>query len=141
MNQLGLTHLDPITENRGGLAGANILSCEESTSRVGASSDTAVAESFFSYRKMKMCHQQNFENYLAAKTAVMEYSESRYNRRRTHAYNEGLQPAAVLVVHNDCHQHGGGLEARLTRSPQNLDGRNLHTPEQVAITDNALLPR
>lgn len=37
--------------------------------------------------KTEMYHQQAFANHLSARTAVMEYIESWYNRRRPHAYN------------------------------------------------------
>jgi transposase InsO family protein len=40
--------------------------------------------------KTEMYYQQDFENHLAARTTVMEYIESWYNRRRPHAYNGGL---------------------------------------------------
>lgn len=73
----------------------------QSMGAVGVCWDNAVAESFFSHMKTEMYYQQDFENNLAARTAVMEYIESWYNRRRPHAYNGGLQPAAALAAHND----------------------------------------
>jgi transposase InsO family protein len=52
----------------------------QSMGALGVSWDNAVAESFFSHMKTEMFHQQHFNNHLAARTAVMEYIESRYNR-------------------------------------------------------------
>ncbi|WP_104089094.1 IS3 family transposase [Cryobacterium sp. N19] len=60
-----------------------------------------MAESFFSHLKTEMYYQHNFENHLAARTAVMEYIESWYNRRRPHSHNGGFQPAAALAAHRD----------------------------------------
>ncbi|GEP28824.1 hypothetical protein CLE01_34220 [Cryobacterium levicorallinum] len=51
-----------------------------------------------------MYYQQDFDNHLAARTAVMEYIESWYNRRRPHSHNGGLQPAAALAAHRDRRQ-------------------------------------
>lgn len=58
--------------------------------------DNAVAESFFSHLKTEMYHHHEFPNHMAARTAVMEYIESWYNRRRPHANNRGLPPARAL---------------------------------------------
>ena len=67
-------------------------------------SDCAVAESYFSHMKTEMYDQHHFDNYLAARTAVTEYIESWYSRRRPHSPNEGLQPAAALAAHRDGRQ-------------------------------------
>ena len=66
--------------------------------------DNAVVESFFSHMKTEMCYLHDFENHLAARSAVMEYIESWYNRRRRHPHNGGLQPAAALAAHRDIRQ-------------------------------------
>jgi len=76
----------------------------QSMGAVGVCWDNAVAESFFSHMKTEMFYQQDFDNHLAATTAVMEYIESWYNRRRPHSHNGGLQPAAALAVHRDRRQ-------------------------------------
>ncbi len=68
---------------------------------VGVCWDNAVAESFFSHMKTEMYYQQHFNNHLAARTAMMEYIESWYNRRRPHSHNRGLQPAAALAAYHD----------------------------------------
>uniref|UniRef100_UPI001E50AC1F DDE-type integrase/transposase/recombinase n=1 Tax=Cryobacterium sp. Y57 TaxID=2048287 RepID=UPI001E50AC1F len=48
----------------------------QSMGAVGLCWDNAVAESFFSHMKTEVYHQHEFENHLAARTAVMEYIES-----------------------------------------------------------------
>jgi len=68
----------------------------QSMGAVGVCWDNAVAESFFSHMKTEMFYQQHFDNHLAARTAVMEYIESWYNRRRPHRNNRGLPPAVAL---------------------------------------------
>ena len=79
---------------QGWCAGNNVT---QSMGEVGVCWDNAVAESFFSHLKTEMYHHHDFPNHLAARTAVMEYIESWYNRRRPHAYNEGLPPARALA--------------------------------------------
>jgi len=76
----------------------------QSMGAVGVCWDNAVAECFFSHMKTEMYYQHDFENHLAARTAVMEYIESWYNRRRPHSHNGGLQPAAALAAHRDRRQ-------------------------------------
>jgi putative transposase len=76
----------------------------QSMGAVGVCWDNAVAESFFSHLKTEMFHQKYFHNHLAARTAVMEYIESWYNRRRPHSHNQGLAPAAALTAYQDRRQ-------------------------------------
>ncbi|MGV8881328.1 MAG: IS3 family transposase [Rhodoglobus sp.] len=71
----------------------------QSMGAVGVCWDNAVAESFFSHLKTEMFHHHSFENHLAARTAVMEYIEVWYNRRRPHRYNGGIPPAAARAAH------------------------------------------
>lgn len=59
---------------------------------VGVCWDNGVTESFFSHLKTEMYHHHDFSVHIAARTAVMEYIESWYNRRRPHANNRGLPP-------------------------------------------------
>lgn len=73
----------------------------QSMGEVGVCWDNAVAESFFSHLKTEMYHHQVFGNHLAARTSVMEYIESWYNRRRPHTYNQGLPPARALAEYQD----------------------------------------
>ena len=49
--------------------------------------------------KTEMYYQQDFDNHLAARTAVMDYIDSWCNRRRPHSYNSGLPPAAALAAY------------------------------------------
>lgn len=58
--------------------------------------DNSVAESTFSTIKNEMYHHRAFTSRVAARTAVMEYIEVWYNRRRPHTANGGLSPQAVL---------------------------------------------
>lgn len=44
-----------------------------------------------------MYHHHNFANHTASKTAVMDYIESWYNRRRPHANNQGMPPARAIT--------------------------------------------
>jgi putative transposase len=71
----------------------------QSMGAVGTCWDNAVAESYFSHMKTEMFYQQHFANHLVARTAVMDYIESWYNRRRPHSYNLGLPPAAALEAY------------------------------------------
>ena len=66
----------------------------QSMGAVGLFWDNTVAEIFFSQMKTEMYYQHEFENHLTARTAVMEYIESWYNRRRPHSRNatEGSNP-------------------------------------------------
>lgn len=75
----------------------------QSMGKVGTCWDNAVAECFFSHLKTEMYHQQSFATHLAARTAVMEYIEAWYNRRRPHSYNGGLSPVAALAAHHASH--------------------------------------
>ena len=71
----------------------------QSMGAVGVCWDNAVAESFFSHLKTEMFHQQSFPNHLSARTAVMEYIEVWYNRRRPHRHNGGISPTAARTAH------------------------------------------
>lgn len=75
----------------------------QSMGAVGSCWDNAVAESFFSHFKTEMYHQEQFDNHLHARTAVMEYIESWYNRRRPHRNNDGLPPAVALANYQTGH--------------------------------------
>jgi putative transposase len=76
-------------------------SVTQSMGEVGVCWDNAVAESFFSHLKTEMYHHHDFPNHIAARTAVMEYIESWYNRRRPHANNRGLPPARALAEYQN----------------------------------------
>lgn len=73
----------------------------QSMGEVGVCWDNAVAESSFSHVKAEMYHHHDFGNHMSARTSVMEYIESRYNRRRPHSYNQGLPPARALAAYQN----------------------------------------
>lgn len=79
-------------------AGNNVT---QSMGEVGVCWDNAVAESFFSHLKTEMYHHHSFENHMGARTAVMEYIESWWNRRRPHSNNLGLPPVRALAVYSE----------------------------------------
>ncbi|PQZ87717.1 hypothetical protein CQ018_17375 [Arthrobacter sp. MYb227] len=60
-----------------------------------------MAENFFSHLKTEMYHHYDFPNHLSARTAVMEYVESWYNRRRPHSNNQGLPPAKAVAAYEN----------------------------------------
>lgn len=66
----------------------------QSMGRTGVCWDNAVAENFFSHLKTEFYHQHTFTTRLAARTGVMEYIESWYNRKRPNA-RAGHQPPAT----------------------------------------------
>lgn len=66
---------------------------EVSMSRKGNCWDNAVAESFFATLKTEMVHQRHFATRVEARTALFEYIEIFYNRRRRHSSLGYLSPA------------------------------------------------
>lgn len=50
----------------------------------GAAYDNAVAESFFSTLKNELVHDSDFDTHAQARSAIFEYVETFYNRRRLH---------------------------------------------------------
>lgn len=68
----------------------------QSMGKTGVCWDNAVAESAFSTLKNEMYHHRAFTHRIAARTAVMEYIETWYNRRRPHTNNGGVSPLAKL---------------------------------------------
>ena len=60
--------------------------------------DDALAENFFSRLKTDMYHHA-FVSRLAARTAVMDYIEAWYNRRRPNKRAGGLPPATAFATH------------------------------------------
>ena len=64
-----------------------------SMSRKGNCWDNAVAESFFATLKTEMVHQRHFATRVEARTAIFEYIEIFYNRRRRHSSLGYLSPA------------------------------------------------
>jgi len=66
--------------------------CSVSMSRVGNCFDNAVIESFFHTLKTE-CATQPFATRAQARTAIFQYIESWYNRRRLHSAIDYLSPA------------------------------------------------
>lgn len=64
-----------------------------SMSRRGNCHDNAVAESFFATLKKELVHRRRFETRAAARTAIFEWIEVWYNRRRRHSSLGYLSPA------------------------------------------------
>ncbi|WP_370449931.1 integrase core domain-containing protein [Cryobacterium sp. Hh7] len=94
----------------------------QSMGAVGLFWDHTVAESFFPQMKTEMYYQHEFENHLTARTAVMEYIESWYNRRRPHSRNGGLQPAVALAAHRDARQTAAAQKKNQSDCLNNLTG-------------------
>lgn len=62
------------------------LGVKQSMSRKGNCWDNAVAESFFKILKSEMVRHDNYNSIFQAKTALFEFIEIWYNRKRKHAY-------------------------------------------------------
>lgn len=74
----------------------SVRGVRQSMGRTGVCWDNSVAESAFSTIKNEMYHHRAFTSWIAARTAVMEYIEIWYNRKRPHTTNGGLSPQAKL---------------------------------------------
>jgi putative transposase len=64
--------------------------------------DNAVAENFFSHLKTEFYHQESFGTLLEARTAVVEYIEVWYNRKRPNARAGFCAPATVWTQYQEC---------------------------------------
>ena len=64
-----------------------------SMSRKGDCWDNAVAESFFGTLKTELAHRSRWKTRSHARTAIFEYIEVFYNRKRRHSYLGYLSPA------------------------------------------------
>ena len=53
--------------------------------RAGSALDNAISESFVATLKVELVHRRRFPTREAAKSAVFEYLEAFYNRRRLHS--------------------------------------------------------
>ena len=69
----------------------------QSMGKVGVCWDNAVAENFFSHLKTELYHHHSYLTRLAARTSVMEYIETWYNRQRPNRRAGGLPPATALA--------------------------------------------
>ncbi len=79
-------------EYRERLAGLGVT---VSMSRKGNCWDNAVAESFFATLKSELIHRRRWRNLLEVRTALFEYIEVFYNRRRLHSTIDYKTPADV----------------------------------------------
>ena len=68
--------------------------------KVGVCWDNAVAENFFSHLKTEFYHHHRFGSRLAARTAVMNYVEGWYNRRRPNRRAGGVPPVTAHANHH-----------------------------------------
>ena len=64
-----------------------------SMSRRGDCWDNAVAESFFATLKTELVYRSRWQTRATARSAIFEYIESFYNRRRRHSSLAYLSPA------------------------------------------------
>ena len=67
---------------------------------VGDSFEDAVAESFFATLKGELVHRRPWPTRAAARSAIFEYVESWYNRRRRHSTLGYLSPADYERPHD-----------------------------------------
>jgi transposase InsO family protein len=61
--------------------------------RVGTAYDNAAAESLFATIKRELVHRHRFPTRAAARTAIFEFIEVFYNRRRLHSSIGYMSPA------------------------------------------------
>jgi putative transposase len=71
------------------------LGISVSMSRKGNCWDNAVAESFFATLKSELIHRRRWRSALELRTALFEYIEVFYNRRRLHSSLDYKTPAAI----------------------------------------------
>lgn len=71
----------------------------QSMGKVGVCWDNSVAENFFSHLKTEFYHHHSFATRLAARTAVMDYIESWYNRKRPNVRAGHRTPAVALAAY------------------------------------------
>jgi transposase InsO family protein len=82
---------------RAALAAAGM---ECSMSRKGDCWDNAVAESFFSTLKAELVHEADWATRVEARTAIFEYLEVFYNRRRRHSSIGYVSPVAFELSYD-----------------------------------------
>lgn len=71
----------------------------QSMGKVGVCWDNAVAENFFSHLKTEFYHHHRFGSRLAARSAVMDYIEGWYNRRRPNRRAGGAPPVTAHTAY------------------------------------------
>lgn len=75
-----------------------------SMSRKGNCWDNAVAESFFGTLKTELVHRTRWLTRLAARTAIFEYIEVFYNRKRRHSHLDYISPVNYETLHESGHE-------------------------------------
>jgi putative transposase len=60
--------------------------------RAGSALDNAVSESFVATLECELVHRRSFPSREAARSAVFEYLEAFYNRRRLHSALDYMSP-------------------------------------------------
>jgi transposase InsO family protein len=78
-----------------------MLGITVSMSRTGNCWDNAVAESFFATLKNELVHRRSWRTLLELRTALFEYIEVFYNRRRLHSSLDYKTPAEVEQEYAD----------------------------------------
>ena len=76
-----------------------------SMGRAGSALDNAISESFVSTLKCELVHRRRFPTREAARTAIFEYLEAFYNRRRLHSslvHQTVVNPCRRTVVSQVC---------------------------------------
>jgi putative transposase len=73
--------------------------------RVATCFDNAACESFFATLKTELVHTRTWPTRQAARTAIYEYLEVFYNRRRRHSALDYLSPADYERRHHHHHHH------------------------------------
>lgn len=73
----------------------------QSAGRVGACFDNAVAESFFATLKCELVHVRSWATRAEARSAVFDYIEGFYNRKRLHSRNNYCSPVDYERKHAD----------------------------------------
>ena len=103
--RMALTHRRPSRglihhTDRGSIYASTIYRAElarhgilPSMSRKGDAWDNAVAESFFSTLKNELVHHCRFADHAQARSAIFEWIEAFYNRRRIHATLDFVSPS------------------------------------------------
>ena len=75
-----------------------------SMSRKGNCWDNAVVESFFGTLKTELVHRTRWKTRLAARTAIFEYIEVFYNRKRRHSHLGYMSPVNYETLRDSGHE-------------------------------------
>jgi putative transposase len=78
-----------------------VAGVRQSMGQVATCFDNAIAESFFATLKTELVHTRTWPTRQAARTAIYDYIEVFYNRRRRHSALDYLSPAEH---ERRCHQ-------------------------------------